>query len=259
VCEPEPGTAVAIRVLGPFEVFVGGQPVPLTAWRSRQARTLLKVLVARRGRPVPRTELCELLWPDDDAQRTAHRLSVLLLAVRTVLDPARRSPADHAIRADAAGISLDLTRVTVDAEDLLTDVAHAVRLAGDGDLDRARELLADVDAAYRGDAFDDEPYADWADGLREQVRAAWLRGVRELAQLCARAGDPDQAAVHLVRLLAADPYDEPAHGALVGSLVRAGRHGEARRAFDRWARAMRSIDAPGPDPVLLRGTRAQQG
>src|SRR3712207_7466618 len=57
-------------------VLVGARPVPLTAWRSRQARSLLKILVARRGRPVPRTELCELLWPDDDPQRTAHRLSV---------------------------------------------------------------------------------------------------------------------------------------------------------------------------------------
>jgi hypothetical protein len=33
--------------------------------------------------------------------------------------------------------------------------------------------------------------------------------------------------------------------------VRAGRHGEARRAFERWRLAMRDIDAPAPDPRLL--------
>jgi DNA-binding SARP family transcriptional activator len=53
-------------------------------------------------------------------------------------------------------------------------------------------------------------------------------------------------------MLVADSYDEPAHRALVEVLVRAGRHGEARRAFDRWVGAMRSIDAPLPDPGVLR-------
>ena len=145
-----------------------------------------------------------------------------------------------------SGLSLDYARVTVDAEDLLRDSAHGVALSRAGDTDRARELLAEVDDAYAGDAFDDEPYEDWADGLREQARAGWLRAVRELAELSRSAGECDQAATCLVRLLAADAYDESAHRALVDVLVGAGRHGEARRAYDRWAAAMRSLDAPVP-------------
>ncbi|MEV4641198.1 BTAD domain-containing putative transcriptional regulator [Actinoplanes sp. NPDC049548] len=242
---------VSIRVLGPFEVALGARAVPLTAWRSRQARTLLKILVGRRGRPVTRGELSELLWPDDDPQRTAHRLSVLLLAVRTVLDPARRAPADHYLRADAAGLSLALEQVSVDAEDLLSDVAYAAAQSAAGHVEAARAALVHADAAYRGEAFEDEPYEDWADGLREQVRAAWLTAVRELARICRRAGDPDQAVMHLVRLLSADPYDEAAHRTLVEALTEAGRHGEARRAFERWTRAMRAIDAPAPAPGPL--------
>jgi DNA-binding SARP family transcriptional activator len=242
---------VRVRVLGRFEVLVGGRPVPLPAWKSRQARTLVKILVARRGRPVPRTELCELLWPDDEPHRTAHRLSVLLSVVRQVLDPAKRWPADHYVGADLAGLSLNLSRVTVDVEDLLRDAAHGVRLARDGDPARARDLLTDVDTAYRGDAFDDEPYEDWADGLREQARAGWLRALRELAAVCRRTGDLDHAASCLVRLLAADGYDEAAHRTLVEVMVAAGRHGEARRAFDRWTAAMRSIEVPDPDRAVL--------
>jgi DNA-binding SARP family transcriptional activator len=251
---PEGAAApVHVRVLGRFEVLVGGRPVPVTAWRSRQARSLFKILVARRGRPVSRTEVCELLWPDDDPQRTGHRLSVLLSVIRTVLDPAKLWPADHHVRADAAGVSLDLDHVVVDAEELQRDAAHAAALARAGEPERAREVLVEVDTAYRGDALDDEPYEDWAQGLREETRAAWLRALRQLAGLAAHAGDADQAVAALVRLLAADPYDEPAYRALVGVLTRAGRHGEARRAFDRWSQAMRSIDAPAPDPGLLRG------
>ena len=80
---------VAIRAFGRFEVLVAGEPVPATQWQSRKARDLLRILVARRGRPVPRGELSELLWPDDDPERTGHRLSVLLSIVRGVLDPFR--------------------------------------------------------------------------------------------------------------------------------------------------------------------------
>ena len=244
--------SVRVRVLGGFEVVVAGRPVPLPAWRSRQARVLVKVLVARRGRPVPRGEVCELLWPDDEPQRTAHRLSVLLSVVRTVLDPARSWPADHYIRADLAGLSLVREHVSVDAEALMRDAAHAVRLVRDGDVVRARELLGDIDAAYLGEAFDDEPYEAWADALREQTRSAWLQSLRLSAELAVQDGDDEQAVSSLVRLLAADSLDESAYRVLVRVHLAAGRHGEARRTFDRWTAAMRSIDAPLPDPRLLR-------
>ncbi|MFD0599668.1 hypothetical protein ACFQZ4_51210 [Catellatospora coxensis] len=69
---------------------MAGQVVPASSWQSRKARDLLRILVGRRGRPVPRSELSELLWPDGDVQRTGHRLSVLLNIVRGCSTRARR-------------------------------------------------------------------------------------------------------------------------------------------------------------------------
>ena len=249
----EGAVAVDVRLLGGFEVRVGGRVVPVPAWRSRQARTLVRILVARRGRPVTRCELCELLWPDDDPVRTGHRLSVLLSVVRCVLDPTKRVGPRPLIVADPGGIvaGRDTGRRRRRAV-ARQDAAHAAALLRSGDHDRAHEILTEVDARYPGDAFEDEPYEEWADGLREETRAAWLRSLRHLAELRARNGDHQDAASLLVRMLVADPYDEPAHHALVDVLVGAGRHGEARRAFDRWVGAMRSIDAPLPNPGVLR-------
>jgi DNA-binding SARP family transcriptional activator len=250
------GLPVRIHLLGGFEVIVAGRPVPLTAWRSKQARTLLKILVSRRGRPVGRAALCELLWPDDDPTRTGHRLSVLLNAVRGVLDPGRIWPSEHILRADLAGLSIDPTHVAVDAEELLRDAEHALALERAGDRRQAEEVLAEVDAQYRGDAFEDEPYEEWADSLRELVRAAWMGALRQRARLCRRLQDWDGSVACLVRLLTADPYDESGHRELVQTLVEAGRHGEARRAFDRWAAAMRAIDVPEPDRSVLARSRS---
>ena len=244
------GARVRVDVLGPFTVTVDAVPVPLPAWRSRQARTLVKIVTAARGRVVTRDRLCDLLWPDDDPAKTGHRLSVLLATVRGVLDPAKAYPPDRCLVADQTGIRLDLGSVVVDAELLLSDAAQAAELLERGDLDRAREVLRHVDALHRGEAFEDEP-EEWADGLREEVRAAWGRSVRRLAQLLLREGRWPEALGLYARLLSVDPYDEQIHRRLVTCLVRAGRHGEARRAFYRWCEAMAELDAPRPDADLL--------
>ena len=83
---PEPSAAVAIEALGRFRVLRAGAPVPRSAWRSRKARDLLKMLVARHGRPVSREALIEALWPEEDPVRCANRLSVALSTLRGVLD-----------------------------------------------------------------------------------------------------------------------------------------------------------------------------
>jgi DNA-binding SARP family transcriptional activator len=250
--------SVAIEVLGGFRVSVDGVEVPVTAWRSRQARTLIKILAARHGRPASRSWLCETLWPDDDPAKTGHRLSVLLTTVRGVLDPDRRWPPDRFVVADLEGIWLDRIFVTVDAVTLVHDATSAAALMDAGETDRAEEILADVNDRYRGDAFEDEQSEAWADGAREEVRAAWQRSVRRLAALVRRAGRVGDAQGLMVRLLSADPYDERIHELLVRSLLSAGRRGEARRAFDRWRVAMHDIGAPEPDPAIFSTCRTRR-
>ncbi|MEV0457967.1 AfsR/SARP family transcriptional regulator, partial [Catellatospora methionotrophica] len=242
---------VLVRALGRFEVELAGQVVPASSWQSRKARDLLRILVGRRGRPVPRGELSELLWPDGDGQRTGHRLSVLLNIVRGVLDPARAHPADHHLTADQGSIALNTATTGVDVEDFLDQVARGRRLVEQEALAQARLILLAADQLYRADAFEDEPYAEWAGPLREEARAAYLAMLRMLAHTSRAAGQPGAAVGYLLRLLERDPYDERAHRSLVRTLVAGGQHGEARRAFERYTAAMRTIGVRPPDRDLL--------
>ncbi|MET7877642.1 BTAD domain-containing putative transcriptional regulator [Micromonospora profundi] len=242
---------VVIRALGRFEVHLDGHPVPASQWQSRKARDLVRILVARRGRPVPRGELCELLWPDDDPDRTGHRLSVLLSIVRGVFDPTKTFAPDHFLIADQACIALDVSRLRVDVEEFLAHVAHARRLLERGAMAEGRTVLLSADRQYRADAFEDEPYADWSGPLREEARAAYLGLLRMLAQVSRATAGPAAAVTYLLRLLERDPYDQPAHRALVRALVAAGQHGEARRALARYREAMRAIGVHPPDELIL--------
>ena len=95
--------------------------MPATAWQSRKARDMLRMLVARRGQPVAREELTDLLWgPVAPAERDKvnHRLSVALSTLRAVLDPDRRAPADYFVVADSSTIAVDLDHVALDVAEL---------------------------------------------------------------------------------------------------------------------------------------------
>jgi ATP/maltotriose-dependent transcriptional regulator MalT/DNA-binding SARP family transcriptional activator len=224
-----PRDPVRIQALGGFRVLRAGEPVPAEEWQSRKARDLLKVLVARRGRAVPREALMEALWPDEDPAKLSNRLSVALSTVRTVLDPDRRHPGDRFVTADKHVVAL--ADVPVDVEEFLATAAAGLDRYARGERAEALPLLTAAEGAFAGDFLEDDPYEDWAVSLREEARAAYLAVARTLARAAAEAAEHDQAVRYHLRVLERDAYDEEAHLGLVATLVAAGRHGEARRRY----------------------------
>lgn len=73
---------VEIQTLGHFAVRLAGLPVPASAWQSRKARDLLKLLAGQLGKPVAREALAAALWPQVRAEVALRRLSVLISPVR---------------------------------------------------------------------------------------------------------------------------------------------------------------------------------
>ncbi|HEU4919842.1 MAG TPA: BTAD domain-containing putative transcriptional regulator [Candidatus Limnocylindrales bacterium] len=230
-----------IQALGRFRLVRDGEVVPTTAWQSKKARDLLKILVARRGRPTTRDTFFELLWPDEDPEPLGNRLSVALATVRSVLDPDKAYPAEYFVPADKSAISLDLEHIDLDVETFLAEAAAAARLARSGDRAGARTHLEIAEALYGGDFLEEDPYEDWAVGLREEAQATYIAIARSLAEAAAADGDADGATRYYLRILERDPYDEGAHLGLVAALVAAGRHGEARRRYGFYAGKMEEI------------------
>jgi DNA-binding SARP family transcriptional activator len=243
--------SAAVQALGRFRVLVEGAPVPPSVWQSRKARDLLKILVARRGRPVPRDEVMDLLWPDEPPERLANRLSVALSTLRAVLDPDKRAPSDYYVVSTRDACRLDIGHVEVDVETFLAKAGagmDGVRAHEPG----AVEVLTQAESAYTGEFLEENAYDDWAAGLREEARGAYLLICRALAANAGSAGDFAAAARYLRRLLERDPYDEKAHLDLVGVLVSAGQHGESRRCYRAYSSRMREIGVePAPFSPLL--------
>jgi DNA-binding SARP family transcriptional activator len=253
----EAKAVLSIGTLGGLQVRrAGGEVVASGEWQSKKARDLLKILVARRGKPVPRDQLIELLWPDDDPARSANRLSVALATLRRVLDP-EGEVIDRMIAADRSAVCLRLEAVSVDVENFLREAA-----AGLADLaaERRRQGLDRIRRAaalYAGDFLEEDLYEDWAVDLREEARRMFIQVARVLAAEAVHRGEHETATRHLLLILERDPYDERAHLALVGSMIAAGSHGEARRLYRRYVERLAELDIePAPYPRSTRGTGA---
>jgi DNA-binding SARP family transcriptional activator/Tfp pilus assembly protein PilF len=241
---------LVIESLGRFRVIRDGEVVLSTAWQSKKARDLLKILVARRGRPTTRETFFDLLWPDEDPEPLGNRLSVALATVRSVLDPERRYPAETFVVADKSSLALDLDHVELDLARFLDGAAAATRATRTGDAAEARRELEAAEARYGGDFLEEDPYEDWAVGPREEAQATYIGIARALAAAAAEAGDADVATRYYLRILERDAFDEGAHLGLVAALRAAGRHGEARRRYGFYAARMQEIAveaAPYPD------------
>ena len=241
---------VSIQTLGVFRVRRDGVPIPNTAWKSKKARDLLKILVARR-RPTPREQLMELLWPEVNPNLAGNRLSVLLSTVREVLQP--QPTGEGPLVTTGGSVSLNPTEVRVDVEDFLTQANAALNAHRRREPGAAGQLEAAV-TAHTGDFLEEDPYQEWAATLAEEVRATHIALLRALAARLRDAGDTDAVVRYTLRLLAQDPYDEEAHLTLVAVLLDAGRLGQGRRHYQTYVRRMKELDVP-PRPLPEMASR----
>jgi DNA-binding SARP family transcriptional activator len=251
---PHEGPFIAVQALGGFTVLRDGQPVALPEWRSKKARDLFQILVSRMGRPVQRELVMEALWPGEDASKLGNRLSVALSTLRGVLDPERRFDAERFVAGDRQTLVLRTEAVAVDVEAFFAEANAGLAAHATGRTREAVELLASAEAAYAGD-FLEEVYDDWAVSLREEARTLYVDIARALAEIAGAAGELDEAARYLLRILSRDGHDERAHLDLVRALTRAGRHGEARRQYRSYVERMEEIGvepAPYPATAALR-------
>ncbi len=206
----------AVSVLGTFEVItLEGE---IATWTSRKARELLKILVGRRGAPVHREVIMDLLWPDVDPGELGNRVSVALSTVRRTLDPQRTLGSNDLVAADRSTIRLRTDRVEVDAERFCESAHLALEAHRTDDVGADALLQAALDV-HGGEALPDEPYAEWAVALRSEVRSLHLRVVRALADRAVAAGDRLGAWDAFRRLVEVDPHAPDARQGLRAALL----------------------------------------
>src|SRR5215216_3238829 len=102
---------LTLRLFGPMDVAVRGNPMPRV--RTRSVEWLLALLALRGGRAVDRSWLAGTLWPDSEEGQARHNLRNDLVELRNALgtEAARiQSPTRSSLILDLEGADVDLVR-----------------------------------------------------------------------------------------------------------------------------------------------------
>jgi predicted ATPase/DNA-binding SARP family transcriptional activator len=238
-------------LLGPVEV--SGEDGRLVAVGGPRVRSLLALLALNAGRIVTVEALVDGLYgalPPADAanalQSQVSRLRRALTGVRVEYTPAGY-------------------RLAVDPESV--DVHRFTRLATAGreahDPERARDLLGEALALWRGPALADLADAPFARGQAARLEELRLAAAEDHAEARLSLGEFREAVPELRELVAANPLRERARGLLMRSLYASGRQAEALADFEEIRTLL--ADELGTDPspglaavhlAILRGDPA---
>jgi predicted ATPase/DNA-binding SARP family transcriptional activator len=206
-------TPLAISLLGPFSFLVNGAPLPRL--RSHRLESILALLTLRHERPVDRTWLAGLLWPDSSESRGLATLRRYLTELRQALGPeARRlhSPS-------SSSLAFDLQDATVD----LIAFEACVR-RGDP------QSLAEAVALYRGPLLE-EWTEEWVFQERQAREQEFLAALVTLAAAARDRGDLEASAAHLRRAVCVDPLRESAQRELMQVLAAGGNYAAALQVY----------------------------
>ncbi|NLT55316.1 MAG: hypothetical protein GXX79_12310 [Actinomycetales bacterium] len=168
---------VEVRLLGPLEAFVAGEPVVVVGQRSR---ALLAVLALTPGEVVPLSRIVEAVWGLDAPASALTGIGVHVARLRRVL--AGRGGYAPLRRAEG-GYLLDLPGDAVDAIRFERLAAEGRARRADGDPVAALAALRAAAGLWRGPALGDlreEPAFAAAAARLEEARRSVLADVAGL-------------------------------------------------------------------------------
>jgi len=228
--EPETSfAALTIRLFGPMQVLVHGQPLP--ALRSRKVLWLLALLTLRQNRPVEREWLAATLWPDLDQPQAYANLRPLLTELRKALgSEAERlqSPNRHTLVLELMGADVDV---------------HTFDAAIDN---QNLQELASAAALYHGPLLEG-CNEDWVFQERVVREQNCLQALQFLGDAALSGGDNSVAISYYRRAVSLDPWREEARRGWMEALSKSGDTNAAMGVYREFVEVLRADPKAIPD------------
>ena len=239
---PQAGPVIRIFCLGEFKVSRNGVVISDGEWKSRLAKTLVKLLAVRGSQRLTRDEVAEMLWPEADADQKPLLLNSLLHRTRRVLEPA--GPAkrgDSCITQDGGVLTLNVRKVWTDVQEfsMLHAAARNKRASREKDTGKTLALYDQAFSLYRGDFLPGDLFQDWAHDYREHIRKIHTEMLTHAANLTEAQDDRSRTFTYYERMFSLDPCNEMACRWLMAWHVAEGQRSDAVRLFERCQLALR--------------------
>ncbi|WP_414944572.1 BTAD domain-containing putative transcriptional regulator [Amycolatopsis sp. cmx-11-32] len=239
-------TILGFRVLGPLEVAVDGQVVPLG---GPKPRLLLAALLLQPNVVVSTELLIEVLWPSSAPRSAAANIRTYVHSLRKRL--ADRDPGlGERIGSRASGYILKATPAEIDHISFGELAARAQDALGHGDAESALDLLDQAEALWRGEVLEGLPHDHgWGATV---ARLTELRLAVQEQRLRARIelGRTSEVVAELRGLVTEHPLREELWQRLIVALRADGRTTDAIEAYETAERVLAEELGTEPGPRL---------
>jgi DNA-binding SARP family transcriptional activator len=229
------------RILGPLEVDVGGDTIPLGGPKQR---AVLAHLVVHANQVMPAETLIDQVWPEEPPEKARN-------VIQTYVSHLRKALGHDRIESHGLGYRLRLDPSELDAarfDALMRDAKKSLPV----DPTVAVATLEDALSLWRGPALAD--LADQSSLLAEAARLDELRLEAQETRMegLLAAGLQAQTIGELEALIARHPWRESLWGLLMLAFYREGRQAEALRTYQRVREILADELGLDPSPELVR-------
>lgn len=229
--------ALVVRALGQPEVFVNGQPIALSDWKTRVSRDLLFCLLAH-PEGLTKEQIGLQFWLDGSPEQLRTRFKNAIYRMRSALGQEVVRLEDGIYRFDA---TLDYE---YDAELFLSHVE-----VGDAASDATEKIKAYTFALrYYGGPYLPDTDTPWSYLEREHLHRVYLDTLLNLAQLTFQTGDNEAALEWCRRVLVEDPCLEDAHRLAMRIYAAIGNRAGVARQYSLCQKALYEEVAAPPSP-----------
>jgi DNA-binding SARP family transcriptional activator len=211
---------------GSFALYRGRRQLSIGS--SRPVCELGTYLMAHAGKAVTRDALMDLLWPEVDPARAAHRLHVAVSDLRRIVDaPGLAS----VVRLQDDSYQIAACNVATDCELFEQYYQRARRSQSQRDDDAAASAFQAALDLYKGEFLADHPYLEWAAQKRAHYAERHLTALTALCERAAMQRDFNAVEEYARAILAVDNLREQAHRHLMRAHYHLGQRASAIRQY----------------------------
>jgi len=242
--DAEHGLSLRVQTMGHFSVRCGDCELDLGS--SKKGRAALRYLLACSGGRAAKEVLLELLWPEEDTDRTRHKLHIAVSTLRQALHEAIGAACGQ----QGLKVEPDLLancilfeeeeyclhpaiHIDLDVDEFVAHFQTAEQMERER---RAEEAMQEYQAAmvlYQGDFLAEDLYADWTVAPRARLEEMYLTLLGRLALHYQEKGFYTESIACCRQILVRDSFREDAYRHLMRCYSRMGRRNEALLEYAR--------------------------
>ncbi|MDP4301089.1 AfsR/SARP family transcriptional regulator [Leptothrix discophora] len=240
-----PGPMLSMRVIGGFGLWIGERRVDNLP--RGKIRSLIKLLVLQRRRPLSRTRLCSLYWPEADPESARNSLHVALHRVRRALEAS-----GTIVYTDEGYQFVPAGPTWIDSEQFLVHAEQGAQAEARQQVDQAIAQYEAGLALYASDLLDEGCHDAGLAGLAQQLRDRHNQVLHRLAELYEAGRDLHACLRITLRLLSVDACNEDAHGRLMRCYAGLGQPQLVERQYRACLQTLREMLGVTPREETVR-------